>query len=172
MALETMRAAAGRIDLVLLDLGLRGCAGIASLTLFRDACPEVPVVVLSASEERATVTAALAAGAAGYLPKTSPIPVISAALQLVAAGGRYVPPQALELEPDGERDEQRVPLTERQQDVLRLIAKGLANKEIARHLNIARDTVKQHTRAVYAALGVAGRAQAAHVAGRRGIKLE
>ena len=88
----------------------------------------------------------------------------------MSEGGIYVPPQAINGHANG--SESPLPLTGRQLDVLRLIVKGMANKEIARHLRIAKDTVKQHAKAVYAALGIATRSQAAHAAERRGIKLD
>ena len=155
-------------DLVLLDLGLPGCRDISALTLFRAAFPAARVVVISATEERSVVLAALEAGAAGYIPKTSRPDVVAAALKLVGAGGTYVPPQALEVERTGPEHG----LTGRQLDVLRLIVRGLPNKEIAQNLRIAKDTVKQHAKAVYAALGVSSRAQAGRAAERRGIKFD
>lgn len=159
-------------DLVLLDLGLPGCSGISALVRLREAAPALRVVVVSAVESRRVVLAALAAGAAGYIPKTLQPPLIAAALRLVAAGGTYVPLECIEPETQMEPERPQVALTARQRDVLRLIVKGFANKEIARHLRIAQDTVKQHARAVYAVLGVAGRAQAARAAESRGIKLD
>jgi DNA-binding NarL/FixJ family response regulator len=159
------------VDLVLLDLGLPGCRDISALTLFRAAFPGARVVVVSAIEERSVVLAALEAGAAGYIPKTSRPEVIAAALKLVGAGGIYVPPQAIDAEPPHPR-RARAALTGRQLEVLRLIVRGLANKEIAQSLRIAKDTVKQHAKAVYAVLGVSNRAQAGRAAERRGIKLD
>ncbi|MGH8667652.1 MAG: response regulator [Burkholderiales bacterium] len=162
------RAGSGALpDLVLLDLGLPGCSGIDALTTFRNAYPHARVVVVSANEDRASVVGALEAGAAGYVPKTHAPPLVAAALRVVAEGGTYVPPQALQ---EGECA-QHV-LTERQLDVLRLMAKGMCNKEIAQRLRIAKDTVKQHAKALYAALGVASRNQAGLAAQRRGIKLD
>lgn len=171
-AAEQAAASVKALDLVLLDLGLPGCAGIWSLTRLREIAPELRVVVFSASEERQVILAALEAGARGYIPKTSEPEVIRAALRLVAAGSIYVPPQALSLQVAAEEEPPAaLALTERQLDVLRLITRGFANKEIAGQLRIAKDTVKQHAKAVYAALGIANRAQAARAAERRGIKL-
>jgi DNA-binding NarL/FixJ family response regulator len=79
-------------DLVLLDLGLPGCAGIEALTAFRKAHPDQRVVVVSANEDRGSVMDALLAGAVGYVPKTHAPPLMAAALRLVAQGGTYVPP--------------------------------------------------------------------------------
>jgi DNA-binding NarL/FixJ family response regulator len=161
-------AASGELpDLVLLDLGLPGCTGIEALKTFRKSYPHVRTVVVSANEDRSSVVGALEAGAAGYVPKTHAPPLIAAALRVVAEGGTYVPPQALG---DGECEQQD--LTERQLDVLRLLAKGMCNKEIAQRLRIAKDTVKQHAKAVYAALGVESRNKAGIAAQRRGIKLD
>lgn len=167
---EQAAANLNNLDLALLDLGLPGCAGIWSLTRLLEIAPTLCIVVFSASEERGLILAALEAGARGYIPKTAEPEVIRAALRLVAAGSIYVPPQALSLQRAAE-DPAALALTERQLDVLRLITRGFANKEIAAQLRIAKDTVKQHAKAVYAALGIVNRAQAARAAERRGIKL-
>jgi len=127
--------------------------------------------VLSASEDLEVILAALEAGARGYIPKSSKREVICAALRIVAAGSIYVPPQAISAQPGAAAPAQETALTERQLDVLRLMTRGFANKEIAAQLSIAKDTVKQHAKAVYAALGVGNRSQAARAAERRGIKL-
>jgi DNA-binding NarL/FixJ family response regulator len=155
------------LDMAMLDLGLPGCRGIEALMQFRLMAPSVPVVVISANEERAIVLGALQAGANGYIFKTAKPDVIFAALRLVAAGGIHVPPEVFLEQPA------RKPsgLTERQLDVLRLIAQGLANKQIAQRLRIANETVKQHAKAVFNSLGIASRSQAARAAEQRGIKL-
>lgn len=156
------------LDMVLLDLGLPDCAGIDTLKRFRRARPEPRVVVFSETEDRACAVAAIEGGAAGYLMKTLTRPLISAALQLVAAGGIYIPREVMQR---GDSETARE-LTERQFDVLRLIEKGLTNKQIAERLKIAEDTVKQHARAAYAFLGVSSRTQAMSAARRRGLPLD
>ena len=168
-------AAAVRPDLVLLDLGLPGCAGIDALLRFRVEFPELPVVVLSADCDRDSILGALDSGANGYIPKTSKPEVMIAALKLVAAGGVYVPPEALEelaakslpRSPRGDAME----LTERQRDVLRLILKGYNNERIAAELAIAPNTVKQHAHAIFTVLGVSTRAEAVIAAMRHGLTL-
>jgi len=157
------------VDLALLDLGLPRYTGMEALIAFRRAFPSVPTVVVSATEDRAAVLHALELGAKGYVPKTHAPPLMAAALRVVSTGGLYVPPQALE---DGLGGEREPHLTGRQLDVLRLLVKGLANKEIAQRLRIANDTVKQHAKAIYAALGIKARSQAIRAAERRGIKLD
>src|SRR4029079_14280744 len=82
-------------DLVLLDLALPGTSGIAAVKLWRNRYAGTAVVVFSATSDEHTVLAAMGAGAAGFIPKSSSIDVIESALRLVMAGGRYVPPEAL-----------------------------------------------------------------------------
>jgi DNA-binding NarL/FixJ family response regulator len=79
-------------DLVLLDLGLPGCSGLEALLRFRSRFPGVRVAVVSANEEPSVIAAALEAGASGFIPKTSKLDVMIAAIRHVAAGGTYVPP--------------------------------------------------------------------------------
>lgn len=158
-------------DLVLLDLVLPDSGGMDTFRRFRRAQPGTRVVVVCEIEEPAYMVTALDGGAAGYVPKAMSRPVIFAALRLVAAGGIFVPPQAI----DGGTKlaaQRRVDLTGRQRDVLRLIARGLPNKAIAHKLAIAEDTVKQHARAAYAMLGVSSRSEAVTAVTRRGLRLE
>jgi len=160
-------------DLVLLDLGLPGCQGLEALARFRSKFPDVPLVVLSATCDRASIVAALEAGAVGYIPKTSKPDVMVAALKLVAAGGTYVPPEALAepVEKVTSRRRRALELTQRQKDVLRLMLKGYNNERIASELAIAPNTVKQHAHAIFSALGVSTRADAVIAAARRGLSL-
>lgn len=160
------------VDLVLLDLGLPDCAGLETLERFRAAHPRLRVVVFSATDDPGSVVRALDAGAAGYLPKTSRPAVIAAALRQVAAGGIYVPAEAGGSDSVPNAQGRDIALTDRQADVLRLILRGLANKEIAKRLRIAEDTVKQHARGAYAVLGVGSRTQAILAVTQRGIRLD
>jgi DNA-binding NarL/FixJ family response regulator len=165
-------------DLVLLDLNLPGLSGIAALKTWRTRFPGIPLIVLSAATDQQTVIAALGAGAAGFIPKSSSNEVMLNAIRLVQAGGKYLPsealsgsgsagssprprPQTLSLETLG--------LTARQIDVLRLIAEGASNKLICRELSLAERTVKAHITAVFRALKVSSRTQAAIVASRFGL---
>ena len=159
-------------DLVLLDLGLPGCAGLDAIARFRMRFPSLPVVVLSGNCERESIVGALEAGAVGYIPKTSTPEVMIAALKVIAAGGTYVPPEALE-DPMKSTLRRRgaLELTGRQKDVLRLILKGYNNERIAGELSIAPNTVKQHTHAIFTALGVSTRAEAVIAAARHGLSL-
>lgn len=161
-----LEAARGRpLDLALLDLGLPGCGGIESLLRFRKAFPAVRVVVVSGVEEQAAIRGSLAAGAAGYIPKTSSPKLVVSALKLVAEGGTYVPPQVLAGEAHAAHGFR---LTDRQRDVLARLLKGRTVGQIARELGIAEATAKHHAHAVYAAFGVSSRADLIFAAHRRG----
>ncbi len=168
-----------RLELVLLDLGLPGCAGIEAFHRFRKTFPKVSIAIVSATDDPDCVRDCLDAGAVGYIPKTSKASVILAALKVIAAGGRYLPPEILS--PPSETA--RVPrksragpnaaalgLTERQLDVMRLMMKGCTNREIAESLDISEGTVKQHAHAIFQMLGVSTRTQALIAARRRGIR--
>ena len=163
-------------DLVMLDLGLPGCQGLDALSRFRKKFPQVPVVVLSATADRRLILAALEAGVRGYITKTAKPDVMIAALRLIAAGGIYVPPEALE-EPMEQalaprrRQARELDLTERQREVLQLMLKGYNNERIAAELAIAPNTVKQHAHAIFMALGVSTRAEAVIAATRHGLAL-
>jgi DNA-binding NarL/FixJ family response regulator len=168
------RAAAERPDLVLLDLGLPGCEGLDSISRFRMEFPQMPVVVVSANLDRESIVGALDSGACGYIPKTSKPEVIIAALKVVAAGGTYVPPEALEdagSEPALRRRGGRLEFTDRQREVLRLMLKGYGNERIAAELGIAPNTVKQHAHAIFTTMGVSTRAEALIAAARHGLRL-
>lgn len=92
---EALQIASGRaLDLVLLDLSLTSSKGVETLQRFLGRFPDVPVLVVSASEDRERIKACLDAGARGYIAKTSAIMGLPAAMRVITAGGRYVPPQA------------------------------------------------------------------------------
>lgn len=160
------------LRLVLLDLMLPGCSGIDALVHFLKVLPRARVMVISATEDSDSVRAALEAGAVGYLPKTSPPRIIAEALRTALEGGSYVPPQALGAVPQVKTPHTLADLgiTERQADVLKLVTKGLSNNDIARQLNIAENTVKQHAHAAYRALGVSSRTEAMVALAKMGIK--
>lgn len=164
------RAAQGaEPDLLLLDLALPGLSGLAALEAWRARCPSLPVIVLSAGQDRATMLAVLAAGAAGFVPKSASNEVMLGAIRLVLEGGRYLPPELLEAAAPAPAGAPEPALTPRQRDVLRLVARGVPNKLICRELGLAERTVKTHVTAVLRALNVASRTQAALAAARLGL---
>jgi DNA-binding NarL/FixJ family response regulator len=161
------------IDLVLLDLGMPGQAGLSSLLSLREAWPAVPVVVLSGTDDSPTVLGAIDAGAVGFVSKACGPDTLAQALQCVLAGGVYLPPAAAIALPSlqrtlaaGEAAQQLPALTPRQWDVLRLLLQGQPNKRIELALGLAPPTVKSHVSAVLRALGVTTRTQAVIAASR------
>ena len=159
------------LELVLLDLGLPDADGFALLSELRRNHPGIAVVVLSAREDRESMTRALDLGAVGFIPKSASRPVMLAALQLVFSGGIYVPPEILVREMGSMHEQPPTPddrpasahelgLTERQLEVLALIVRGKSNKAICRALDLAEPTVKNHVTAVLRALRVSSRAEA------------
>ena len=166
-----------KLDLVLLDLELPGCVGIEALTQFRGICPAVPVIVISADDSRPTILAAFKAGAIGYLPKTLTPKVMTAAINLVRAGGFYVPYEVLgyawlaATRKTGDLTAAtQLGLTERQLEILQLIQKGYNNRKIARQLQIAESTVKQHLHTMFGTLRVSSRTEAIAAAIRLGFR--
>ncbi len=162
------------VALVLLDLALPGTRGMDLLADLMQDYPGVPVVVLSATHDRATVNAALAAGARGFVPKTSDAQALLDAIRRVRDGGDYLPTDVT-LVPDG--DGVRIApdalgLTSRQADVLLLMIQGKPNKLICRDLKLSEGTVKVHVSAILKALRVHSRTQAVAMLAQRGISVE
>lgn len=156
-------------DLVLLDLTMPGVTGFAGLDNFRFACPGVPVVIVSAACDPATVQSALRRGALGFIPKLAGQEALTGALRFIIGGGVYVPREALEGRPPQPPAEPIAQgLTARQTDVLRLLMDGKSNKQICRDMNLALGTVKGHVAAILNALNVSSRAQAIAALGRSG----
>jgi len=181
-ALEALQKNGGAA-LIVMDLRMPGMAGGQSLRALREAYPQSKLVVLSASESRNDILEALGAGVHGYIPKTALPEDISAAIKYILDGGVYVPPllsksgedpllHAGEAKPaaasssGSQLDLAR--FTPRQRDVLRLLAAGKSNKEIARELDLAEGTVKIHLAAVFRALNARNRTEAVVLAGKFG----
>jgi DNA-binding NarL/FixJ family response regulator len=121
----------------------------------------VPVLVVSASTDAKSIRAALAAGVAGFVPKSAAVPVLLNALRLVAEGERYVPPEILGELQSGPAQANGAGrrLTKRQREVLARMLTGQSNAQIAKALDIEDTTVRQHAHAVYSAFGVSTRAE-------------
>lgn len=164
-----------RYDLVLLDWHLADSEGDDALVRLRDTGCDAPIVVLSGETNPVLIRRALDVGAAGFIPKTYSSEMMISALNRVLDGcislpingGAPPPPRTL----SAEFDSRLAGLTQRQLDVYRAAARGLPNKMIARELGIAGSTVKSHLAAVFAALGVHNRTEAAFQASREGVRL-
>jgi DNA-binding NarL/FixJ family response regulator len=154
------------LDLVLLDLELPDRSGLDALRELRRRFPEVPVAILSAEHDPRVIERALADGACGFIPKASSGADLREALLRILAGEVYVPHDAL-LAPALPAASPLRDLTERQREVLPLMARGLTNREIANVLGIAEGTVKNHVAAILERLEIANRTEAAFLLGER-----
>lgn len=168
------------LDLALLDLNMPDSQGVPSLQLFHQRFPDVPLVVISGSDQREDIENVMNLGAMGFISKMSPGKVMLSALHMVMDGGVYVPPQLLQqavakLESGQallDKRSQRAGkfgLTPRQLEVLQLIGAGLGNKDISSKLDLAEGTVKIHIAAIYQALHVSTRTEAVATARRFGF---
>jgi len=164
-------AASRRPDVVLLDMQMPDLHGLEVLErMTRDVQPPPRVIVLTVHDDDELVLNAVRGGAQGYVLKSASREDLVAAIRHVAGGGqRFDEVVVRALLAEQGRVEEESLLTERELDVLRLVAAGFSNKEIAGHLYIGLTTVKTHLDDVYRKLGVSDRAHAVAVALRRGI---
>lgn len=161
--------------MVLLDLQLSRSEGMETLDSFRGSVPDVPVVVLSGSEEPQRIRAAIERGAVGYVPKSHTSELMIAALRLVLSGGVYLPPNLLEPSVDLARATDATGaqpfarLSPRQHEVAQLLLQGQPNKVIARQLGLSEGTIKAHVSAIYQIIGAKNRLEAVTLAAKSGI---
>lgn len=159
-----------RPDVVLMDLLMPVMDGITAIGRIRAELPDVEVIALTSVLEDASVVGAVRAGAIGYLLKDTQADELRRAIKAAAAGQVQLAPQAAaRLLREVRAPENPETLTERETEVLRLVAEGQANKEIARNLTIGEKTVKTHVSNILAKLGVQSRTQAALYALRIGL---
>jgi DNA-binding NarL/FixJ family response regulator len=170
-------------DLMLLDLGLPGATGTSLLEKLTGLHPDLKILVLSGVQDQRSVMRVLQLGAAGFVPKSMATDNLVSAIRFVLSGGVYIPADLLE---DATRGAQmlglpergrdmlgrpvagRVQLTERQEQVLQLLARGAPIKIICRELNLSEGTVKTHVTAIYRAFGASNRTEALLAARRNG----
>ncbi|GAA3538790.1 response regulator transcription factor [Zobellella aerophila] len=149
------------VDLLLLDLKMPGASGFSGLVQLRNQYPELPVVVVSASEEPAVVQQAMRFGALGFIPKSAPMPTLVGALDRILAGDPWWP-EGLNLGEDAGDDlaARLASLTPQQYKVLLMLSEGKLNKQIAYELEVSEATIKAHVTAIFRKLGVQNRTQA------------
>lgn len=161
------------IDLILLDLTMPGVQGFSGLMSLRAQYPELPVVIVSATEEAMVIRRAMDFGASGFIPKSIDIDGIGGAIEAVLAGDTWTPPDVdLNAVGDKETDDlvRRLgTLTPQQVRVLTMLSEGLLNKQIAYELNVSEATVKAHVSAILDKLGVDSRTQAVIAASKIGV---
>jgi DNA-binding NarL/FixJ family response regulator len=149
-------------DVVLMDLSMPVMDGVAATRAVLAARPELPIVVLTSFADQARVADALAAGAVGYLLKDSDPRDLLAGVRAAAAGHAPLDPRvARNLLPSARHRDPAAALSDRERQVLRLVSKGMANKQIGRALGISERTVKAHLGNVFRQIGVGDRTSAA-----------
>jgi DNA-binding NarL/FixJ family response regulator len=166
------------LDLVVLDLGMPGVSGTSLLESMVAHSPEMKILVLSGQQDPRNVMRVLQLGAAGFVPKSMASDTLLAAVKFVLSGGVYIPADLLEEvnrvamigTPERPREvgATRVELTERQEQVLHLLARGAPIKIICRELGLSEGTVKTHVTAIYRAFNASNRTEALLAARRHG----
>jgi DNA-binding NarL/FixJ family response regulator len=163
------------VDLVLLDLTMPGASGLSGLVTLRAMQAAVPVVIVSASDDAATIRRALELGASGYIKKSSGIEEIRSGINMVLSGG-IVTPANMDLGSESDPEifdliKRIRTLTPQQARVLGMLGEGLLNKQIAYELGVSEATIKAHVSAVLQKLNVDNRTQAVIRLGKIGIEL-
>ncbi len=164
-----------RPEVAVIDLGLPGMDGIELTRQLRQTMPQTKIVILTMHDLDTEVLAALAAGADAYCVKSTKTEGIITAVRVVADGGAYFDPAVAHVvlrrvaDPTSQPQPAASPLSPRETEILKLIADGVGNAEIAERLSIGLGTVKGHVRDILEKLSAADRTQAAVVALRRGI---
>jgi DNA-binding NarL/FixJ family response regulator len=163
-------------DLVLMDLKMPGMNGIQATRQIRNHYPQVRVLVLTTYDADEWVFDAIRSGAAGYLLKDTPGEALIAAVKGTIEGKTHVDPTVagklftqISQNSVSPNTAIAVELSEREREVLHLLARGLTNTDIAQHLHLSEGTVRNYVSAVFAKLGVSDRAQAAVIALRHGL---
>jgi len=169
------RAAALAPDVILLDLEMPGMDGVEALRQIRAARPDAPVIVFTAFDTDERIVSAVRAGAQGYLLKGAPREELFKAIRVVSEGGSLLQPVVASKllqhmsQQTTERETSADSLTEREMEVLKLLAQGKTNKEIAAALVISERTVKFHVGSILSKLGAGNRTEAVTIAAQRGL---
>jgi DNA-binding NarL/FixJ family response regulator len=154
----------GDTDLILLDLTMPGVHGVSGLLYLRAEHPEVPVAIVSASDDAATIRQCLDCGASGFIPKSQPVEAIREAIRSIIGGEVWLPPDVDVRTPVPDETASLVSrlstLTPQQVRVLMMLGEGLLNKQIAFKLGVSEATIKAHVSAILQKLGVDSRTQA------------
>jgi len=168
--LTTLLERGAEADLILLDLSMPGISGFSGLIYLRAQYPAIPVVIVSATDDGATIRRSLDFGASGFIPKRFGVDTLRDAILKVMGGDIWVPADtdlSAAVDPDMTRLRDRLlTLTPQQVRVLMMLSEGLLNKQIAYELGVSEATIKAHVSAILQKLGVESRTQAVIAAGK------
>ena len=168
--LMTLLEQGAEADLILLDLAMPGISGFSGLIYLRAQYPAIPVVIVSATDDGATIRRSLDFGASGFIPKRFGVDTLRDAILKIMGGEIWVPADtdlSAAVDPDMTRLRDRlVTLTPQQVRVLMMLSEGLLNKQIAYELGVSEATIKAHVSAILQKLGVESRTQAVIAAGK------
>lgn len=153
-------------DVTLMDLQMPGMNGIDAIRAIRRECPEARIIVLTTYDGDILASRALRAGAAGYLLKSMLRRDLVDTIRIVHSGKRRIPPEIAQSLAEHQADDL---LTEREIDVLQLVAAGQSNKIVADELSISEETVKSHMKSIMSKLAANDRTHAVTIAMKRGI---
>lgn len=156
---------ANQVDVVVLDLRMPGMDGIEIIKALHGKSRDVRILMLSSYSDSDDITRAMQEGASGYVVKGMPLKRVLEGIRAVHAGEIYLPAEVQ----DRIRERTNLNISSRELDVLKLIAQGKSNKEIASRLGIVEGTVKAHLARIFAKLGAVDRAHAIAFAIRRGL---
>ena len=157
------------IDILIVDIDLAELNAAEIINKIKNLAPNTKIVAISSSEDTRNIKKILSCGVKGYIPKRSEPKILTSALQLILDGGTYLPPSVLEPNPaisGSEKNSATAPvssgktLTNRQQQVLGLVAQGMSNKQIAYEMGVSEATVKLHINALLRSVGATNRTQA------------
>jgi len=150
-----------KADLLLLDLDIPGAHGFNSLISIRRSHPDLGIVVISGFEDKETIHKAMSFGAAGFIPKSTPVPKMVVAIEEVLNGTLWTPDGEFNpSEKINNIDDKIASLTPKQHEILLMFADGLLNKQIASQLGTSESTIKSHASIIFLKLGVRNRTQA------------
>jgi DNA-binding NarL/FixJ family response regulator len=149
------------IDLILLDLDIPGAQGFGTLINLRSQHPEIGVVIISGIDDPDTINKAMHHGAAGFIPKSTPVASMVEAIEKVFTGELWTPSGGFNGQSNEiSKDERIDSLTPQQHKILLMFADGMLNKQIAYELGLAESTIKSHASTIFLKLGVRNRTQA------------
>jgi DNA-binding NarL/FixJ family response regulator len=148
-------------DLLLLDLDIPGAQGFNSLIAIRRSHPDLGIVIISGFEDKETIHKAMNFGAAGFIPKSTPVPQMVIAIKEVLSGKLWTPDGEFNVnEHTNINNDKIASLTPKQHEILLMFADGLLNKQIAYKLGTSESTIKSHASIIFLKLGVVNRTQA------------